>query len=321
MPFATVAEIGWRVLDRLIEVGDLRLVSPHGLGIAIGFLAGAYIFLHEARKRGIPEEQASAVPFWALIGTLVGTRLGYVLTHLSEFDNVVEVFYVWRGGISLLGGIIGAIVFCYPLLRRRGVKFLAAMDSASIGIPMGIIIGRIGDLIIGDHLGKPTSWPLGFAYRGGNLSGYRCVAGECTTALAGGQTQIITTQGANLIDSNGDVIATGAAVHQTALYDLGATILLVTLLLFLNLRHRRMGILTLTFATWYGIGRILTDFLRVENRFFGLTGSQWTSVVVVLLSVATLVWFAVRPERAAAPASAGVPHEGPADERDTAAPV
>ena len=294
MPFALLAEIGWEVFDRF-RLGFLA-ISPHGLGIAIGFLAGATIFLHEARKRGLPEEQISAVPFWALVGTLVGTRVGYVLTHLSQFDNALEVFAVWRGGISLLGGIIGAIVFCYPLLRRRGIGFLMAMDSASIGIPMGIIIGRIGDLIIGDHLGKPTSWALAFGYRGGQLSGYSCVGGECTTALAEGHSQIITVQGARLLGADGNVLATGAGVHQTALYDLGATILLVTLLLFINLRPRRVGILTLTFATWYGIGRIVTDFLRVENRFFGLTGSQWTSVVVVLLSVAMLVWFALRPE-------------------------
>ena len=316
MTFTPLAEIGWRVLDRLIKVGDAGLISPHGLGIAIGFLAGSYIFLHEARKRGIPDEQASAVPFWALIGTLVGTRLGYVLTHLSEFENPIEVLYVWRGGISLLGGIVGAVVFCYPVLRRRGVRFFAAFDSASIGIPMGIIIGRIGDLIIGDHLGKPTSWPLAFAYKGGSLSGYSCAAGECTTALAEGKTQIITTQGANLISSEGTVIASGAGVHQTALYDLGATILLVTLLLYLNLRPRRAGILTLTFATWYGIGRIVTDLLRVENRFFGLTGSQWTSVVVVVLSVATLVWFALRPEQpdgAVAPEPDDEPGVEPAD--------
>ena len=311
MPFTPLAEIGWRVLDRLIKVGDAGLVSPHGLGIAIGFLVGAYIFLHEARKRGIPDEQASAVPFWALIGTLVGTRLGYVLTHLSEFENPVEVLYVWRGGISLLGGIVGAIVFCYPVLRRRGVKFLVAFDSASIGIPMGIIIGRIGDLIIGDHLGKPTSWPLAFGYRGGSLSGYSCVAGECTTRLAEGKIQTVTTQGANLITSDGNVIASGVGVHQTALYDLGATIVLVMLLLYINLRPRRAGILTLTFATWYGIGRIITDLLRVENRFVGLTGSQWTSVAVVVLSVATLVWFALRPEQ---PDDAGA--AGARDERE-----
>ncbi|HEX2088857.1 MAG TPA: prolipoprotein diacylglyceryl transferase family protein [Actinomycetota bacterium] len=306
------------MLDRLIKTGDIGLVSPHGLGIAFGFLAGAYIFLHEARKRGIPDEQASAVPFWALIGTLVGTRLGYVLTHLSEFENPIEVLYVWRGGISLLGGIVGAVVFCYPVLRRRGVKFLVAFDSASIGIPMGIIIGRIGDLIIGDHLGKPTSWLLAFVYRGGSLSGYSCAAGECTTRLAEEKTQIITSQGANLIASDGTVIASGSGVHQTALYDLCATILLVLLLLFLNLRPRRMGILTLTFAAWYGIGRIVTDLLRVENRFFGLTGSQWTSVVVVVLSVATLVWFALRPEPGAVAAAAS---EEPEAERTDSAPV
>ena len=318
MPVIPIAEISWTVLDRLIHVGSFRAVSPHGLGIAIGFLAGAYIFLHEARKRGIPEEQASAVPFWALVGTLVGTRLGYVLTHFSEFDNLLEVFAVWRGGISLLGGIIGAIVFCYPVLRRRGVGFFAAMDSASIGIPMGIIIGRIGDLIIGDHLGKPTSSFLAFGYRGGALSGYSCRADVCTTQLAEGQLQEITFRGARLFAADGTTIASGVGVHQTALYDLLSTVVLVSFLLFLNLRPRRVGTLTLTFATWYGIGRILTDFLRVENRFFGLTGSQWTSVTVVALSLATLVWFAVRPERA--DASARVDDRG-GEEQDSASPV
>src|SRR5256886_14477254 len=67
-----------------------------------------------------------------------------------------------------------------------------------------------------------------------------------------------------------------------------------------------MGVLFLTFATWYGTVRIITDFLRVDKRFFGLTGSQWASVAVVTLSVLTLIRFALRPVRAG-PADAG-PH-------------
>ena len=59
----------------------------------------------------------------------------------------------------------------------------------------------------------------------------------------------------------------------------------------------RTGILFLTFAIWYGCGRIVTDFLRVDKTFFGLTGSQWASIGVVVLCLATLVRFAMRPER------------------------
>jgi phosphatidylglycerol:prolipoprotein diacylglycerol transferase len=292
---APLGAIGWKVLDRFHLFGDKVALSPHGLGIAIGFLTGSYIFLFEARKRGMSEQDASAIPFYALIGTLVGTRLAYVFTHLSQYHSIGDVLAIWRGGLSLLGGIIGAIIACLPLIRRLKVPFLTAMDSAAIGIPIGIVIGRVGDLIIGDHLGKPTSWLLAFKYHGGVLAGYDCLGGTCQTALSGGHTQLITSRGAQLISENGAVIGQGVGVHQTALYDFVATMLLVLLLVWLNQTPRRRGTLTLTFGLWYATGRIVTDFLRVENRFFGLTGSQWTSIVVVVLCAATLVRFALRP--------------------------
>jgi len=86
-------------------------------------------------------------------------------------------------------------------------------------------------------------------------------------------------------------------VHQTALYDLLLTMALVLLLVFLNRKARRTGVLFWTYAVWYGTGRIITDFLRVENRFLGLTGSQWTSIIVVAFGLFTLIRFALRPSR------------------------
>jgi phosphatidylglycerol:prolipoprotein diacylglycerol transferase len=307
---APLGAIGWKVLDRFHVFGDKLALSPHGLGIAIGFLTGSYIFLAEAKRRGMSEQDASAIPFYALIGTLIGTRLAYVLTHLSQYHSVGDVLAIWRGGLSLLGGIVGAIIACLPLIRRFKVPFFTAMDAASFGIPIGIVIGRVGDLIIGDHLGKPTSWALAFTYHGGNLAGYDCSAGACQTALSGGHTQLITSRGAQLITENGAVIGHGVGVHQTALYDFIATMFLVLLLLWLNRVPRRMGIITLTFGLWYGTGRIITDFLRVENRFFGLTGSQWTSIVVVTLCVFTLARFVLHPNEPGP--------EEPAEEREPA---
>jgi prolipoprotein diacylglyceryltransferase len=140
-----------------------------------------------------------------------------------------------------------------------------------------------------------------FRYHGGNLAGYDCSLGACQTALSGGHTELVTSKSAQLITQNGAVIGHGIGVHQTALYDFVATMLLVLLLLWLNRVPRRMGIISLTFGLWYATGRIITDFLRVENRFLGLTGSQWTSIVVVILCLVTLVRFARHREEEGLP--------------------
>ena len=306
-----VAAIGWKVLDR-VHFGKSLAISPHGVGIAVGYLFGTLVFAREARKRGYPEEVSGSIAFWALIGTIIGARAGYVFTHLSEFHSVRDVLAIYRGGISLLGGIFGAILVSAVVVRRHpGLSLVKGLDAASIPIALGIVIGRIGDLIIGDHLGKPTSWLMAFRYRGGNLSGYRCIGRVCTAALSGGRTQTITPGLATLRSASNRVIGQGVGVHQTALYDFAIAMGAVLLLVFLNRQMRRPGIIIATFGVWYGAGRIITDFLRVENRFFGMTGSQWTSVVVVAVCAYALIRFAVR--------SGMVPKEGASSAMPTSA--
>jgi len=320
---ALLASIGWKVIDRF-HFGSRFALSPHGLGIAAGFLAGSYVFTYEARKRGYPEESYNSIILWALIGTIIGSRLGYVFTHLSEFHNPANIVKIYQGGLSQLGGVVGAIFVGYFVVRRYRLPFLEGLDAAAIPIPLGVVIGRIGDLIIGDHLGKPTSWLLAFKYHGGNLSGYDCskivlslgrpppTNAVCTTTLSGGRVQTITAFGAKLTSSTGATLGQGVGVHQTALYDLLLTMGLVLLLVLLNRKARRTGVLFWTYAVWYGTGRIITDFLRVENRFFGLTGSQWTSAIVVAFGVFTLIRFALLPIRVSEsePAGPGPPAAG-----------
>jgi prolipoprotein diacylglyceryltransferase len=172
------------------------------------------------------------------------------------------------------------------------------MDPAVIGIALGIVIGRIGDLIIGDHLGKPTSWALAFVYKGGNLSGYSCLEGLCRTTLQAGQkVQEITEGGAVLASAQGQELARGIGVHQTALYDFFSTMALVLVLLWLNRRAHRTGTLAVTFGAWYGTVRIVTDFLRVDKQVLGLTGSQWASILVVAVCLGTVLWWAVGADR------------------------
>jgi phosphatidylglycerol:prolipoprotein diacylglycerol transferase len=293
---SVLAAVGWKVIDRFHIAGRLA-ISPHGVGIAIGFLAGAYVFMEESRRRGYAEEASSAIVFWALIGTVIGSRLGYVFTHLSEFHNPVAILQVYKGGLSQLGGVVGAVAVCFVSIRHRGLSFAKGLDAAAIPIPLGVVIGRVGDLIIGDHLGKPTSWALAFHYHGGTLAGYDCTGNICTTFLSGNHVQVISEHGAELHAQGpfGPVIQQGIGVHQTALYDFLLTMGLVLLLVWMNRKDRRDSVLFLTYMIWYGTGRIITDFLRVENRFFGLTGSQWTSSVAVAVAAGLLVWYIRHP--------------------------
>jgi phosphatidylglycerol:prolipoprotein diacylglycerol transferase len=296
-----LATVGWPVLDR-IRLGPLA-VSPHGIGIAAGYLAGAWFMLRAGRKRGLSEEHMGTILFWALVGAIFGARFFYVVAHFSEFDSFADMLAIWRGGISLVGGIFGAIAFAYPFMRRSGYRFRQVMDAAAVGLAFGIIIGRIGDLVIGDHLGKPTDFLLGWAYRGGNLPGpwvevpgvVMGHTGVWRAELSGGLTETIWRGGARLLGPDGGVLQAGAGVHQTALYDFFIAIGLFLFLRWLSRVPRREGVLICTFAVVYGAGRVVTDFLRVDKHFFGLTGSQWGAILAMALALATLVAYARRP--------------------------
>ena len=287
------ASIGWPVLDRIHLFGDLA-ISPHGIGIAIGFLFGAWILQHEGGKRGVSVDHVNSMVFWALIGTIIGARLFYVIGHFSEFNGVADMLALWNGGLTLLGGIAGAVIINIPLFRRYHYSFFQVMDGAVIGLSFGIAFGRIGDLIIGDHFGKPTSWLLAFRYEGGHPAGFACLGGVCRATLEGAQVLTISHAGAVLTSPTGRVLGTGVGVHQTALYDMFFATCLFLVLYAFSRRQRRLGILTLIFGAVYGITRVIEDFLRVDKRIFGLTGSQWTGLTVSLICIVTLIVWAVR---------------------------
>ncbi len=292
--------IGWPVLDRIHIFGRFA-ISPHGVGIAVGFLLGAWILTHEGPKRGVSVEDVNTMVFWALIGAIIGARLFYVIAHFSDFNGIGDTLAIYRGGISLLGGIAGAVLVNIPIMRRRGYGFFQVMDGAVIGLAFGIAFGRIGDLIIGDHFGKPASWLLAFQYKGGTPAGYTCLQGVCTQFLQGGQRMVLARTGATLYSASEHVLAHGVGVNQTALYDMISASLLFLLLFSMSRAPRRLGILTLIFGAWYGAMRVVEDFLRVDKRFFGMTGSQWTGLTVSVICLTTLVVWALRAPRGPQP--------------------
>jgi phosphatidylglycerol---prolipoprotein diacylglyceryl transferase len=289
----SIAAVGWPVLDRF-RFGDDLAISPHGLGIAIGFMTGAWLFTRLAVRRGVPVEAANSVVFWSLIGALVGSRAAYVIAHLSEFEGPLDWFAIWRGGISLLGGIAGATIANAVNIKRQAYRFrfFQIADAVAPGLALGITVGRIGDLIIGDHLGKPTSWLLAWTYEGGTLAPpFRCAGEVCSAELQGSFTMTIDRTRAVLREA-GRVVAEGVGVHQTALYDMLLAGLIFAFLWWFIRSPRREGIVTLAFGLAYGCCRLLEDSLRIDKRFGPFTGSQWTALTVALVAVGLLVWWA-----------------------------
>jgi phosphatidylglycerol:prolipoprotein diacylglycerol transferase len=312
----SVAEIGWRVVDRF-RVGQSFSISPHGVALGLGFLAGAYVFAFEGRRRGLPEEKVGSIVLASLVGGIVGARLFYVITHLPSFANVGDMLAVYQGGTTLIGGVAAGMLAASPIIWRNRLGFLRTLDSAAVAVPLGIAVGRVGDLVSGDHLGKPTSWLLAFRYHGGIPAGYLCSRSQrfCSIHLLGNVSQGISPSRAILCTGELSLcgprrtLGHGIGVHPTALYDLALAVVIVAVVLLLALRARRTGILFLTFAALYGAGRIVEDRFSLERTWFGLTGSQWACVAAVAVSVGMLAWFAARPlprgPSAATPADAG----------------
>lgn len=242
-----------------LSLGPLR-VSPHGLFTAIGFVAGARLLLPVTRVQGIADDDVYSMLYRAAIGALIGARLAYAINHFSDYaDDPLSVLKVWEGGISLFGGIAGGVLAAATVMRARRLQFWSLLDAAAPGLALGIAIGRIGDLIVGDHLGKVTDFPLGF---------------RCTDA-----------------DTASPCIAPlGQGVHMPALYDLVNASVLLAVLLVLRRRQRWDGFLIVFAAGWYGLGRLLEDFYRIDDPVaLGLSGSQLTALTLVVLATGWLV--------------------------------
>jgi phosphatidylglycerol---prolipoprotein diacylglyceryl transferase len=246
-----------------VKIGPLS-ISPHGVGIALGFLLGARLMLPTSRRKGISDEDVYRLLTRAAIGAIVGARIAYVINHVGDYSNPIEALEIWKGGISLLGGFLGAIGLALPEMRKLRLSFWKVMDSAAPGMALGVIIGRIGDLIVADHLGKATSFFLG----------YKCPPVDVQTAFP------CNGHGTNWA---GPDRVPGLVVHQTALYDLILSLVLLGVLLWLRRRARYDAFLITFFGAWYSVQRIIEDFLREDVRHFGLTGSQWTSVFFLML--------------------------------------
>ena len=133
----------------------------YGVLVAAGFIAAIWLGTREADREGLDGDQVlSAILVAALFG-LLGARLSYIVEnnpgHYLSPDHVAEALSLWQGGLSFYGGIFGGVLGAWIYAARFDLPLLRLLDLGAIMAPLGLAIGRVGNVINGDLLGYPTN--------------------------------------------------------------------------------------------------------------------------------------------------------------------
>lgn len=227
-----------------IHLGPLTL-TWHGLTIALGILAGGVYATRWIQARGLPGEPVQALVGLAAIGGIVGGRIFYLLEHGGPL--------LGTRGFTFDGGLILAAVFVAIYVRRSGLD-RRYLDAVALGLPLGVAIGRIGDVINGEHYGARSSSFL--AVRNANLH-----------AL---------TPNPHMAYENG------------GLYEVLLGLLVFAAMLAMRRFTTRPGDLVWLVFGLFALGRFFEFFLRADSPglALGLSNAQWTSVVLLGVAIA-----------------------------------
>ncbi|MBI5370149.1 prolipoprotein diacylglyceryl transferase [Candidatus Uhrbacteria bacterium] len=150
-----------------IPLGPIT-IQVWGLMVALGILAGAWAAGKMARTRGQDPQLIWDLTFWVIIGAFLFARLFHIFYEPQMYaQSPVEIFKIWHGGLSVMGGFFGAALFGIFFLKRKHADIFAYADTAVFGLPLGLFIGRIGCFLTHLHPGTRTSFFLGVLYPDG----------------------------------------------------------------------------------------------------------------------------------------------------------
>jgi phosphatidylglycerol---prolipoprotein diacylglyceryl transferase len=144
----------------LFHIGSLDITS-FGAMVALGALAGLWLFRKELARARLPEAALDAAVY-GLVGGLLGAKLLYVFEHLG--DGSFFALFLDRGGMSWFGGFVGGLLAGYATIRAKGWALVPVLAAATPALAVGQMLGRVGCFLVGDDYGSPTSLPWGVAF-------------------------------------------------------------------------------------------------------------------------------------------------------------
>lgn len=252
---------------QLFEVAGIE-ITWHGLFTAVGVVVGVAVAATFGRRAGFNEDSIYNVALALVIGGIIGARALYVIENWSQFDdNIGDIFAVNTGGISIYGALIGGTLgaWGYALVSKLP-NIPRAADIAAMGGIMGMAVGRIGDVINGEHLSKSTDLPWGVSYTNPNSPSYLAFGGP-------------------------DVVQ-----HPAVAYELLGDLAIFALLVLVYTRVRRSGV---TFFSWmllYGALRLGVSFFRLDDIvWLGLEMAQLIAIASMAVAVPAIIYLLRTP--------------------------
>jgi phosphatidylglycerol---prolipoprotein diacylglyceryl transferase len=151
----------------IFKIGPLSM-RWYGLMYIFGFISSYLLVTYQLKKKSLKIDHAviDDLFFYLILGLIVGARLGYVIFYNLGFylGNPLEIFVIWRGGMSFHGGLIGAFIAGLVVMKKKKLNFFATADLIIPTCPIGIGFGRIGNFINGELFGKPASVPWAMVF-------------------------------------------------------------------------------------------------------------------------------------------------------------
>src|SRR5260221_94425 len=140
-------------------------ITFHYYGFIIGIAIWIAFLLIEKKtvEAGVDNKTFWRITGWGLLGGLLGARLYHVATDFHLYQhNLMGISQVWKGGLSIIGAVIGAALCIFVYLRiqkKHKVSWLTIADCAAFGLPFGQAIGRLGNYINQELYGPPSNLP------------------------------------------------------------------------------------------------------------------------------------------------------------------
>ena len=243
-------------------------VYTYGVLLAAAYLLGLQFALVRARARGLDANKVMDLGIWIIISALIGAKLLLLIVDVDSFrQNPRELLTLLRSGGVFYGGLIAAVAVAFWYLRRYRLPVWTVCDAFAPGIALGHVIGRMGCFFAGCCFGRATSVPWAVTFTN-------------TYANENAGTPL------------------NVPIHPTQLYEAGAELAILGLLLRLERRWRPFpGRTFWSYLLFYGVTRFIIEFYRGDAR--GMVGdlstSQFVSVLLVPLSIIMLIVLARRP--------------------------
>jgi phosphatidylglycerol:prolipoprotein diacylglycerol transferase len=250
----------------LFRIGSFP-VHTYGVFLALAFLGAIMITVRLGGRDGLPKERIYDLCLWMLLASLVGSKVLMLFTEPEYRGNpwaLVSLDFLRSGGV-FYGGLIGAVVTGYFLMRRYKLPWWKTADACAPGIALGNVLGRLGCFSAGCCWGKPTGEPWGVRFT------------ELAHEITG--------------------VPAGVALHPTQLYESISILIVFGFLIWLH-RHRRFsGQVILSYALLYSAIRFLIEFFRDDPRgdilglttLTGLSTSQMIGIIVGVTSLILLI--------------------------------